>query len=76
MPAADTESTGTQSKIVSPNQHRGATYRKVVVKRKRPIRGSWERNGRDYVQLTGEDERIFDQRPRCGESLCRADKTG
>jgi hypothetical protein len=39
----------TQSKIVSRNQHRGATYSKVMDKRKRPIRGLWERNGRYIV---------------------------
>jgi len=56
MQAADTESTSTQSKIVSRHQHRGATYNKVVDKRKRPIRGLWERNGRYYAQLTVEDQ--------------------
>jgi integrase len=56
MKSADTESKGTQSKIVSRNQHRGATYSKVMDKRKRPIRGLWERNGRYYAQLTIEDQ--------------------
>lgn len=56
MQAADTESTNTASTIVSFKQHRGATYSKVVDKRKRPIRGLWERNGRYYAQLTVEDQ--------------------
>ena len=56
MQAADTESTGAPDKIVSRHQHRGATYSKVVDKRKRPIRGLWERNGRYYAQLTVEDQ--------------------
>ncbi len=37
------------------HQHRGPTYRKVLDKRKRPIRGLWERNGRYYAQITVED---------------------
>jgi integrase len=56
MQPADTESTDIQSKIVSRHQHRGATYSKVMDKRKRPIRGLWERNGRFYAQLTVEDQ--------------------
>src|ERR1700733_2448109 len=56
MQAADTESTDTRSTIVSRHQHRGATYSKVMDKRKRPIRGLWERNGRYYAQLTVEDQ--------------------
>src|SRR5271155_3608991 len=56
MQAADTESTDTRSIIVSRHQHRGATYSKVMDKRKRPIRGLWERNGRYYAQLTVEDQ--------------------
>ena len=42
-------------KVVSNGQHRGGTYSKVCDKRKRPIRGLWERNGRYYAQLTVED---------------------
>jgi integrase len=56
MQAAHTESTATRNKIVSRNQHRRATYSKVVDKRKRPIRGLWERNGRYYAQITVEDQ--------------------
>jgi len=56
MQAAETESTGAQNKIVSPRQHRHATYSKVTDKRKRPIRGLWERNGRYYAQITIEDQ--------------------
>ncbi len=56
MQAADTESTTAKSKIVGPKQHRQASYRKVLDKRKRPIRGLWERNGRYYAQLTVEDQ--------------------
>jgi integrase len=56
MQSADTKSTVAKSKIVSPKQHRPAPYRKVVDKRKRPIRGLWERNGRYYAQLTVEDQ--------------------
>ncbi len=56
MQTADTESTVAKSKIVGPKQHRQATYRKVLDKRKRPIRGLWERNGRYYAQLTVEDQ--------------------
>jgi len=42
-------------KVFSDGQHRGATYCKVCDKRKRPIRGLWERNGRYYAQITVED---------------------
>jgi len=49
-------STVAKSKIVCFNQHRPATYRKVLDKRKRPIRGLWERNGRYYAQITVEDQ--------------------
>src|SRR5450755_433434 len=56
MKSADTESTGTERTVVSQNQHRRATYSKVMDKRKRPIRGLWERNGRYYAQLTVEDQ--------------------
>jgi hypothetical protein len=42
--------------IVSPHQHRAASYTKVVDQRKRPIRGLWERNGRYYAQITVEDQ--------------------
>ena len=42
-------------KVVSNGQHRGATYSKVCDKRKRPIRGLWERNGRYYAQITIEE---------------------
>ena len=56
MQPADTESTVTHRKIVSPKQHRRGTYSKVMDKRKRPIRGLWERNGRYYAQLTVEDQ--------------------
>jgi hypothetical protein len=41
--------------VVSTGQHRGATYSKVCDKRKRPIRGLWERGGRFYVQITVEE---------------------
>src|SRR5277367_2994896 len=56
MQAADTGSTSAKRTIVSPKQHRRATYSKVMDKRKRPIRGLWERNGRYYAQLTVEDQ--------------------
>jgi integrase len=56
MQSTDTERHGTQRTVVSQNQHRHATYNKVVDKRKRPIRGLWERNGRYYAQLTVEDQ--------------------
>jgi integrase len=56
MQADDTESTVAQVQIVSHNQHRRATYSKVMDKRKRPIRGLWERNGRFYAQITIEDQ--------------------
>ena len=46
MQAADTENKVAYSKIVSRHQHLGATYSKVMDKRKRPIRSLWERNGR------------------------------
>lgn len=42
--------------VVSKRQHRGGTYRKVLDKRKRPIRGLWERNGNFYAQITVEDQ--------------------
>jgi integrase len=42
-------------KVVSTGQHRRATYTKVCDKRKRPIRGLWERNGRYYAQITIEE---------------------
>jgi integrase len=41
--------------IVSNGQHRRATYTKVCDKRKRPIRGLWERNGRFYAQIAIEE---------------------
>jgi integrase len=56
MQAADTESTNTTNTIVSSKQHRRTTYSKVMDKRKRPIRGLWERNGRYYAQITVEDQ--------------------
>src|SRR5271154_1043072 len=56
MQATDTESKNAQSKIVSPKQHRRATYKKVLDQRKRAIRGLWERNGRYYAQITVEDQ--------------------
>lgn len=56
MQSADTESDGRTRTVVSPKQHRRATYTKVLDKRKRPIRGLWERNGRYYAQLTVEDQ--------------------
>src|ERR1035441_5224797 len=56
MQSADTERHGTKLTVVSPKQHRSVPYRKVVDKRKRPIRGLWERNGRYYAQLTIEDQ--------------------
>src|SRR5271155_3974849 len=56
MQAAETESTGTRATIVSAKQHRSQAYIKVLDKRKRPIRGLWERNGRYYAQLTVEDQ--------------------
>jgi integrase len=55
MKSADTESKDAGRTVVSQNQHRRATYSKVMDKRKRPIRGLWERNGRYYAQLTVED---------------------
>ena len=56
MQSSDTASHSVQRTIVSQNQHRRATYTKVMDKRKRPIRGLWERNGRYYAQLTVEDQ--------------------
>jgi hypothetical protein len=56
MKSAVTERKGTGRTVVSQGQHRGATYSKVMDKRKRPIRGLWERNGRYYAQLTVEDQ--------------------
>jgi integrase len=56
MQAAETGSTVTPDKIVSAKQHRQATYSKVMDKRKRTIRGLWERNGRYYAQLAVEDQ--------------------
>ena len=44
----------TPHKVVSNGQQRRATYTKVCDKRKRPIRGLWECNGRYYAQLTVE----------------------
>ena len=51
MQSADTGSHIAKRTFVSPNQHRRAAYSKVVDKRKRPIRGLWERNERYYAQL-------------------------
>ena len=48
--------TTTSTSSCQQRQHRPATYRKVLDKRKRPICGLWERNGRDYAQLTVEDQ--------------------
>ena len=56
MQSADTGSHIAKRTVVSPNQHRCAAYSKVMDKRKRPIRGLWERNGRYYAQLTIEDQ--------------------
>src|SRR5664279_20954 len=56
MQSPDMESDGSRRTVVSQNQHRQATYSKVMDKRKRPIRGLWERNGRYYAQLTIEDQ--------------------
>jgi integrase len=56
MQSGDTGSHSVKRTVVSQNQHRPAPYRKVVDKRKRPIRGLWERNGRYYAQLTVEDQ--------------------
>src|SRR5271154_6745793 len=56
MQAADTGSHIAKRTVVSQNQHRRATYSKVMDKRKRPVRGLWERNGRYYAQLTVEDQ--------------------
>jgi len=56
MQSADTGSHIAKRTVVSPNQHRCAAYSKVMDKRKRPIRGLWERNGRYYAQLTVEDQ--------------------
>jgi integrase len=56
MQSADTGSHIAKRTVVSQNQHRRATYSKVMDKRKRPIRGLWERNGRYYAQLTVEDQ--------------------
>src|SRR5271169_2355794 len=56
MQAVDTGSHIAKRTIVSQNQHRRATYSKVMDKRKRPVRGLWERNGRYYAQLTVEDQ--------------------
>jgi len=56
MHTAETGSTVTTDKIISAKQHRHATYSKVMDKRKRPIRGLWERNGRYYAQLAVEDQ--------------------
>ena len=51
MQSADTGSHIANRTVVSPNQHRCAAYSKVMDKRKRPIRGLWERNGHYYAQL-------------------------
>jgi integrase len=56
MQSGDTGSHSIKRTVVSQNQHRPTPYRKVVDKRKRPIRGLWERNGRYYAQLTVEDQ--------------------
>jgi hypothetical protein len=56
MKSADTKSHIAKRTAVSQNQYRHATYSKVMDKRKRPIRGLWERNGRFYAQLTVEDQ--------------------
>jgi hypothetical protein len=56
MQSDDTASRSAQRTIVSPKQHRQATYRKVLDKRKRPVRGLWERNRRYYAQITVEDQ--------------------
>jgi integrase len=56
MQSIDTGSHVAKRTIVSQNQHRRATYSKVMDKRKRPIRGLWERNGRYYAQLAVEDQ--------------------
>jgi integrase len=56
MQSADTGSHIAKRTVVSQNQHRRATYSKVMDKRKRPVRGLWERNGRYYAQLTVEDQ--------------------
>jgi integrase len=56
MQPAATESTSLGDTNSGPqHQHRGPTYRKVLDKRKRPIRGLWERNSRYYAQITIED---------------------
>jgi integrase len=56
MQSADTGSHIIKRTVVGQNQHRRATYSKVMDKRKRPVRGLWERNGRYYAQLTVEDQ--------------------
>ena len=56
MQSDDTASHSVQRTNVRPIQHHGAIYRKVFDKRKRPIRGLWERNGRFYAQITVEDQ--------------------
>lgn len=56
MQATDMESNRlTPHTVVSNGQHRRLTYTKVCDKRKRPIRGLWERNGRYYAQITVEE---------------------
>jgi len=56
MQLTERESTRNPATIVIPKQHRAAAYIKVIDKRKRPIRGLWERNGRYYAQITVEDQ--------------------
>ncbi len=56
MKADATASNSGNQTVVSPRQHRRATYRKVLDQRKRPIRGLWQRNGRYYAQITIEDQ--------------------
>jgi hypothetical protein len=55
MQAKAIASKGGNRTVVSKQQHRGGTYRKVLDQRKRPIRGLWKRNKRYYAQITVED---------------------
>jgi hypothetical protein len=50
MQSGDTGSHSAKRIIVSPKQHRHATYSKVLDKRKRPIRGLWERSRERQTQ--------------------------
>src|ERR1017187_3787111 len=42
-------------KTVGQNQNHAASFAKVLDGRKQPVRGLWQRNGRFYAQISGQD---------------------